>query len=185
MGEQLQSTPDCPLSTSISSRHEINLFAISDSGELLQICEIPSVPVRTNPDTFHPQIMRPMKPMTLSGHVIAMSDDTASTVIYNWKTGAFAVLEHEEDEAGVWKVCLLFHIHLEQVLNYRLYSAARPCHSGRFCVQEHSCCTSEIPSLISRTKTAFIFLFAYKQRRFVNRIARIHFISKSHFRLGG
>lgn len=93
---------------SISSCHEIHLFVISDAGELLPICKIPSVPVRENPETSHSQNMRPMKPMTLSGHVLAMSDDTASTVIYNWKTGAFAVLEHEEDEAGVWKVCFFF-----------------------------------------------------------------------------
>ncbi|KAE9409532.1 hypothetical protein BT96DRAFT_848152, partial [Gymnopus androsaceus JB14] len=97
---------DLAVSLVCEGRHEIDLFNISDAGELLQICIIPSVPLRANvseEDTLHLQTMRPMKPMNLSGHVLAMSDDTASTVIYNWKSGAFAVLEHEEDEAGVWK----------------------------------------------------------------------------------
>ncbi|KAJ4487794.1 hypothetical protein J3R30DRAFT_850244 [Lentinula aciculospora] len=111
------SEADLAVSVVCEGRHEIVLFNISDAGELLPICTVPSVPMRastlTEEDTLHIQLqtMQPMKPMTLSGHLLAMSDDTASTVIYNWKTGAFAVLEHEEDEAGVWK-----HDHAIQVV---------------------------------------------------------------------
>ncbi|KAJ3800040.1 hypothetical protein GGU11DRAFT_774748 [Lentinula aff. detonsa] len=109
------SEADLAVSVVCEGRHEIGLFNISDAGELLSICTIPSVPTRastlTEEDSLFLQAMQPMKPMTLSGQLLAMSDDTASTVIYNWKTGAFAVLEHEEDEVGVWK-----HDHVIQVV---------------------------------------------------------------------
>ncbi|KAJ3887512.1 hypothetical protein GG344DRAFT_55576 [Lentinula edodes] len=84
------SEADLAVSVVCEGRHEIDLFNISDEAN------IPT------------QAMQPMKPMTLSGSLLAMSDDTASTVIYNWKTGAFAVLEHEEDEIG--------HDHIIQVV---------------------------------------------------------------------
>ncbi|KAJ3852621.1 hypothetical protein EV368DRAFT_40617 [Lentinula lateritia] len=84
------SEADLAVSVVCEGRHEIDLFNISDEANI------------------HSQAMQPMKPMTLSGSLLAMSDDTASTVIYNWKTGAFAVLEHEEDEIG--------HDHIIQVV---------------------------------------------------------------------
>ncbi|KAJ3906866.1 hypothetical protein F5879DRAFT_606313 [Lentinula edodes] len=109
------SEADLAVSVVCEGRHEIDLFNISDVGELLPICTVPSVPMRASTlgeeANIHSQAMQPMKPMTLSGSLLAMSDDTASTVIYNWKTGAFAVLEHEEDEIGVWK-----HDHIIQVV---------------------------------------------------------------------
>ncbi|GAW01369.1 hypothetical protein LENED_002959 [Lentinula edodes] len=109
------SEADLAVSVVCEGRHEIDLFNISDVGELLPICTVPSVPMCASTlgeeANIHSQAMQPMKPMTLSGSLLAMSDDTASTVIYNWKTGAFAVLEHEEDEIGVWK-----HDHIIQVV---------------------------------------------------------------------
>ncbi|KAJ4497900.1 hypothetical protein C8R41DRAFT_171568 [Lentinula lateritia] len=109
------SEADLAVSVVCEGRHKIDLFNISDVGELLPICAVPSVPMRASTlgeeANRHSQAMQPMKPMTLSGSLLAMSDDTASTVIYNWKTGAFAILEHEEDEIGVWK-----HDHIIQVV---------------------------------------------------------------------
>ncbi|KAJ3822071.1 hypothetical protein F5880DRAFT_1577519 [Lentinula raphanica] len=110
------SEADLAVSVVCEGRHEIDLFKISDVGELIPICTVPSVPVRTSVTPTEEgssslRTMPPMKPMTLSGQLLAMSDDIASTVIYNWKTGAFAVLEHEEDEVGVWK-----HDHIIQVV---------------------------------------------------------------------
>ncbi|GAW01368.1 hypothetical protein LENED_002960 [Lentinula edodes] len=114
-GRDHGSEADLAVSVVCEGRHEIDLFNISDVGELLPICTVPSVPMCASTlgeeANIHSQAMQPMKPMTLSGSLLAMSDDTASTVIYNWKTGAFAVLEHEEDEIGVWK-----HDHIIQVV---------------------------------------------------------------------
>ncbi|KIK57623.1 hypothetical protein GYMLUDRAFT_1009574 [Collybiopsis luxurians FD-317 M1] len=103
------SEADLAVSVMCEGRYEINLFSISDSGELLPLCTIPAVPIRTEVSALSEEnavrlrAMQPMKPMTLSGNVLAMSDDVACTVIYNWKTGEFAILEHEEDQVGVWK----------------------------------------------------------------------------------
>ncbi|KAF5389847.1 hypothetical protein D9757_003652 [Collybiopsis confluens] len=111
LGNDVPSEADLAVSVAFEDHHEIDLFVISDTGELLPICTIPAVPLQSQvasgskEDTYdaRPRAMRPMKPMTLFGTVLAMSDDTACTVLYDWKTGGLAVLEHEEDQAGIWK----------------------------------------------------------------------------------
>jgi len=65
---------------------------VSIDGQLVPICSIDIA----------------MKPMTLEGDLLALSDDHAQTTIYNWKTGDYAVLKHLQDQEGVWKVCLSF-----------------------------------------------------------------------------
>ncbi|KAF8878228.1 hypothetical protein BD779DRAFT_1650009, partial [Infundibulicybe gibba] len=45
-----------------------------------------------------------LKPIAMRGDTIALSNHIARTVIYNWREDTSAILEHEQDEAGVWKV---------------------------------------------------------------------------------
>jgi len=41
----------------------------------------------------------PMKPVTLMRDLLALSDDISQTAIWNWQTGSYAVLQHENDGA--------------------------------------------------------------------------------------
>ena len=43
-----------------------------------------------------------LKPVTLQGDLLAISDDVARTVIWDWRTSASAVLEHQTDDLAVW-----------------------------------------------------------------------------------
>ena len=40
-----------------------------------------------------------MKPVTLMRDLLALSDDISQTAIWNWQTGSYAVLQHENDGA--------------------------------------------------------------------------------------
>jgi len=43
-----------------------------------------------------------LKPVTLQGDLLAISDDVAQTVIWDWRSSTSAVLEHRTDELAVW-----------------------------------------------------------------------------------
>ncbi|KAF9061906.1 hypothetical protein BDP27DRAFT_1337390 [Rhodocollybia butyracea] len=99
LSHENDSEADVAISLVCEGRHEIKLFKISDEGELALICTIPSFPWErtwiffSDEDSLRLQAMRPMKPVTYQ---------ETCTVVYNYQTGAFAVLGHE-DEAGVFK----------------------------------------------------------------------------------
>lgn len=44
------------------------------------------------------------KPVALEGDLLAMSDDVNETIIFNWRTGAYATLQHTHDGQGVLQV---------------------------------------------------------------------------------
>jgi len=43
-----------------------------------------------------------LKPIKLHGDLLAISDDVSRTVIWDWRTGASAILQHLDNEGGVW-----------------------------------------------------------------------------------
>lgn len=45
-----------------------------------------------------------LKPITLEGDLLALSDDLGETIIFNWKTSASATLQHVLDGQGIWQV---------------------------------------------------------------------------------
>ena len=56
--------------------------------------------------TYHFRILNTIqsnfKPVTLQGDLLAISDDVAQTVIWDWRSGTSAVLEHRTDDLAVW-----------------------------------------------------------------------------------
>ncbi|THU89975.1 hypothetical protein K435DRAFT_760617 [Dendrothele bispora CBS 962.96] len=87
LNSDLHSDAKLAVSIAMESGHQIQLMDISFDGQLLPICSVDIA----------------MKPKTLEGDLLAMSDDFAQTTIYNWKTGDYAVLKHLQDQEGVWK----------------------------------------------------------------------------------
>lgn len=45
-----------------------------------------------------------LKPVTLEGDLLAMSDDIRETIIFDWKSNAYATLEQSQDEQGILQV---------------------------------------------------------------------------------
>ncbi|KAF5337438.1 hypothetical protein D9758_017168 [Tetrapyrgos nigripes] len=87
LNSDLESEAKLAVSVAFESGQQIQLMNLSTDGQLSPICSIDVA----------------MKPMTLEGDFIAMSDDLAQTTIYNWKTGDYAILKHLQDQEGVWK----------------------------------------------------------------------------------
>ena len=46
-----------------------------------------------------------MKPMTLMGDLLALSDDISQTAIWNWRIGSYAILQHANDGAVMFQAC--------------------------------------------------------------------------------
>jgi hypothetical protein len=42
------------------------------------------------------------KPVTLQGDLLAISDDVAQTIMWDWRAGTSAILEHRTDDLAVW-----------------------------------------------------------------------------------
>jgi hypothetical protein len=51
--------------------------------------------------TYHFRILNSiqsnLRPITLQGNLLAVSDDVARTVIWDWSAGTSAILEHRQD----------------------------------------------------------------------------------------
>jgi hypothetical protein len=43
-----------------------------------------------------------LKPVTLQGDLLAISDDVARTVMWDWRMDTSAILEHEPDHSAIW-----------------------------------------------------------------------------------
>jgi len=46
-----------------------------------------------------------MKPMTLAGDILALSDEVSQSAIWNWRDGSCASLKHSADDLTVAQVC--------------------------------------------------------------------------------
>jgi len=75
--------------------------------------DILSVDVDTN-STYHLRTLKTIRSnfraIKLEGDSLAISDDVARTVVWNWRTDTSAVLEHPEDNMGVWEHNKCIHI---------------------------------------------------------------------------
>jgi hypothetical protein len=43
-----------------------------------------------------------LKPVTLQGDLLAIGDDVARTMIWDWRAGTSAILEHQPEDLAVW-----------------------------------------------------------------------------------
>lgn len=59
-----------------------------------------------------------MKPTKLEGDLLAVSDEIAQTVIWNWRTQTSAILKQPEGEAGIWQVSVFFEFRLSFLTSF-------------------------------------------------------------------
>jgi hypothetical protein len=50
------------------------------------------------------EIKAQFRPLALNGDILVTSDDTSTTMVYNWRTGSRATLDHSQLEDTPWQV---------------------------------------------------------------------------------
>lgn len=80
-------------------KHTVELLSLEASTDW-SLRTLMSFPFLSFPSTF--------KPITLEGDLLAMSDDNNETIIFNWRTRAYATLQHNRNEEhNMWHVSRL------------------------------------------------------------------------------
>lgn len=47
-----------------------------------------------------------MKPITMNGDLLALSDEVSQTVIWNLETGSYGLLQHSVEDSMLFQVCV-------------------------------------------------------------------------------
>ncbi|KXN86957.1 hypothetical protein AN958_09454 [Leucoagaricus sp. SymC.cos] len=88
------------LNSSLESEVKIAISILNNGKQTVELLSLKQdshewslEPLLSVPTTF--------RPITLEGDILAMSDDFRETIIFNWRTRAYATLEHAQETAGI------------------------------------------------------------------------------------